>query len=402
MYYHRAVNRKILSLSCVFAAVALAAGARAARAEDGVDFGPQAHAIYRVVGCGGSGALPGRFAQDAKDQKLVAKHCAETQAAMDEYRKKWLDKAMPFFKSLVPAGLPLKVVYPYAGGDMVTALAVYPDATEFTGISLESAGDPRGIDTLKGADLEKNLKTNRHNVVRLMKAAFSATTELAAGESTELPGQLIVAMSGLVVHGYEPVSLRYFTINDDGTLHYITAEEIAAYDKSKKKKGKKGERELRISIFSNAELTFRKAGDPKAPLKVYRHIAANLYNEKFPADGPLMKHLESKGKIAAITKAASHLLWYGKSTNMRDYLLGNMEWMISDATGIAPEAASAAGFEQVTWGRYAGAYFEHRNPEVEKAMIALWAKNPYQELDFRFGYFDKKFQHHLLVTRKKK
>jgi len=76
-------------------------------------------------------------------------------------------------------------------------------------------------------------------VVRLMRAAFSATTELAAGESSELPGQLILAIEGLVVHGYEPVSLRYFTIGADGTIHYVTADEISAYDKGKKKLGRK-------------------------------------------------------------------------------------------------------------------------------------------------------------------
>jgi hypothetical protein len=350
-----------------------------------------------VATCGGSDALPANAAA-----KIVDPHCKELLAAVEEYRRRWLSVAMPFLAKVVPAGLPAHVVYPYAGGDLVTALAVFPEATEFTTISLESAGDPRGITTLAGADLEKSLRINRHNVVRLMRAAFSATTELAAGESSDLPGQLILAIAGLVVHGYEPVSLRYFSIQPDGSLHYVTAAEIAAYDKGKKKRGKKAERELRLSLFSNAELGFRKLGDAKAPVKVYRHIAANLYDNKFPEDGPLMKFLEARGKVAAMTKAASHLLWNASSSHMRKYLLGHMVWMVSDATGIPSGEAAQAGFEQVTYGKYGGAYFEHRNPTVEKDFVKLWKENPQEELPFRFGYFDKKFQSHMLVTRPKK
>jgi hypothetical protein len=398
--YNRAVTAK-LALAAALALVVSFSSPRSARAEMAAqptfqDFTPQARQLYRVTTCGGDAALPANV-----PAALHEKHCKELSAAIDEYKKKWLSVAMPFIARLLPAGLPTSVVYPYAGGDLVTALAVYPDATELTTISLESAGDPRGIDTLAGEALEKSLSVNRHNVVRLMRAAFSATTELAAGESSDLPGQLILALAGLVVHGYEPVSLRYFTINPDGTLHYVTTDEIAAYDKSKKKLGKKAERELRVSLFSNAELGFRKAGQPAAPVKIYRHIAANLYDGPFAKDGPLMKFLVSRGPVAAMTKAASHLLWSKKSSHMRDYLLGHMVWMLSDATGVPSADAEKAGFVQVTFGKYAGAYFEHRAPGVEAAFVKLWKEQPYQELPFRFGYFDKAFQSHMLITKKK-
>ena len=390
-------NPAVTVKSAVLALLVLALPASARAEPVAQDFGPEARLLYRVAACGGSEALPANA-----PAKIVEKHCKTVQAAVEQYKQRWLSIAMPFLAKVVPTGLPAHVVYPYAGGDLVTALAVYPEATEFTTISLESAGDPRGIDTLAGAELEKSLNVNAHNIVRLLRAAFSATTELAAGESSELPGQLILAISGLVVHGYEPVSLRYFSIQPDGSLHYVTAEEIAAYDKGKKKLGKKAERELRLSLFSNAELGFRKLGAPDAPVKIYRHIAANLYDDKFPEDAPLMKFLESRGKVAAMTKAASHLLWYPKSSHMRNYLLGHMVWMISDATGIPHADADKAGFEQVTYGTYAGAYFGHRSPGVERDFVKLWKQNPQQELPFRFGYFDKKYKSHMLITRPKK
>jgi hypothetical protein len=361
-------------------------------ADAGHDYSPEVQKLFHIAVCGGAGG------QDA----AVARHCKALDASIVEYKKVWLDVAMPFLAGLRPAGLPSKAFYPYAGGDLVTMLAVFPEQTDFTTISLESAGDPRRIDDLKGAELDRNLEVNRHAMTRLMSAAFSATTELAASESTELPGQLIIAMLGMRVHGYEPVRLRYFTFNPDGSLHYVSDADVAAWDApaTRKKKGKKGERELRITPFSNAEITFRKAGDPRAPLKTYRHIAANLYDRFLPAGAPLLKYLASLGPIAAMTKAASHLLWNRQSSKMRTYLLGHMVWMVSDATGIPHADAVKAGFVQDTYGKYAGAYFEQRVPATEAAFVKLWASQPSRELPFRFGYFDKKFQSHLMVTRK--
>jgi hypothetical protein len=386
--YNSVVSKSVLAAGAFALLLAAAGPARAAQAS----FDAQAQKIFRVALCGGEG-------QPAEPSQ--ARHCQAISAAIAEYKKEWLDQAMPFIASLRPKELPPRVLYPYGGGDLVTALAVFPDATLYTTISLESVGDPRGVDALSGEALERSLGINRHNVVRLMRAAFSATTELSAGETSDLPGQLILAMAGLVAHGYEPVGLRYFALGADGALVYVTDEEVAAYDAAgrKKKGAKKSERELRQHLFSNAELTFRKRGDAKAPLKTYRHIAANLYDRFQPMDGPLMSHLRSLGRISAMTKAASHLLWARQSGHMRAYLLAHMDWMLSDATGIPHPAAVKAGFEQVTYGKYVGAYFEHRNPEVERDFVKLWKDSPARELPFRFGYFDKSFNSHMLVTR---
>src|SRR5690242_16529888 len=76
---------------------------------------------------------------------VYAAHCKALRAAQDDYKKQWLSNATDFFKANVPAGLPKTVVYPFAGGDLSTALAVYPDADEITTISLEPAGDPRAL-----------------------------------------------------------------------------------------------------------------------------------------------------------------------------------------------------------------------------------------------------------------
>ena len=124
--------------------------------------------------------------------------------------------------------------------------------------------------------------------------------------------------------GYEPVKLTFFSINDDGTLHYLTQAEVEAVAKKTAKKIKGGWVDTDFSpAFTNMELSFRKAGDMKAPLVTHRHIAFNLGDKAFKGSG-LEKYLTAKGKIAAMTKAASYLIWNDGFSGIRDYLLANM------------------------------------------------------------------------------
>jgi hypothetical protein len=205
-------------------------------------------------------------------------------------------------------------------------------------------------------------------------------------------------MSGMTAHGYEPVSLKYYKINDDGTLHYYTQAEIDELAPKKAKKKRPSWVDTDFSeAFTHMELTFRKAGDPKAPLVVHRHFAWNLGDNGFKGSA-LEKHLQAKGKIVAMTKAASYLIWTSSFRAIRDYLLANMVWMASDSTGIEPKAAKKAGFVQTTYGTYKGAFLEEAIPGVNDQMVEMWEKQPKRKLPFRYGYPDNEKHVHLMIT----
>lgn len=358
----------------------------AARAE-GTDFAPQATKLYRDVACGGAEAP-----RDA--------HCKQLASSYEQYRRRWVAPAMPFLAGLVPRDLPRVVVYPFGGGDLLTALATFPDATEITTISLEPAGDARKIDSVKKADLDGELARLRGNLNSLFWVAHSKTTNLGIEWRSALPGQLLFAFAALAVHGYEPVALRYFDIDPDGTLKYLTDDDIATQEAALAAQ-RKSRNATEKSVFANAELTFRKAGDPTAPVKTLRHIAFNLDDEHLGADPSLIRHLEAKGKVAAMTKAASHLLWASSFSTIRRYLLDHMVWMISDSTGVPPRHARAAGFAQDTYGKFEGpANFGTINARDGEELARLFHQNPRTKLPFRYyGYPDNQKNGHVVVTR---
>jgi len=200
-----------------------------------------------------------------------------------------------------------------------------------------------------------------------------------------LPVELIDALVGLAVAGYEPLSLRYFELRPDGTLEYLKRAELEGADA-----------EAARARMVNVEIEFQGQGGAR---KVFRHIAANLDDAHMAADPAVLRHLEAKGRVTAMTKAASYLLWWRSFTSIREYLLGHMEWMVSDSTGVPAEDARAAGFEQVPYGRFVGPFFPGERRQTE-AFVRLWKDRPYRPLAFRFGYPDSGGHSHLMVTRR--
>jgi hypothetical protein len=368
-----------------------------APAMGGHDFTAEGKALF-VVGACGEGTSPEAEVVPAARR---AKHCAVINKAQVEYGDRWVKKARAFFADAVPKDVPKRVVYPFAGGDLSTALTVYPNADEITTLSLEPAGDPRTLAVLKGAELDEALGKVEYELKWLYRVNFSNTLNMIdAMRGGRLPTQLIFGLSALKLHGYELVALRYFRLDDDGSIHYLDDADIAAAPVP----GKASTAAQRNMVFANAEVQFKKTD---GGIQVWRHIRANLGNETsagigtgLKADPRVLKHLESKGKIAAMTKAASYLLSWDTFSLMRNYLLEHVVWMVSDATGVAPKWGKPAGFEYETYGT-----FEEPHIEAGNGISVDWKKEfasePKRALGFRFGYYDKKFRNHLVIMKKK-
>ena len=358
------------------------------------DFIQEGRILYRVVACSGDSALPAGIGED-----VVQAHCAQMKPMMDFYRHSYLPKVRKFLGGWIPAGSPEIVVYPFGGGDLLSALTAYPNASEVTTLSLEHVADPTRFATLKPEEMKVSLQLLRKRVIGLLKFSDSKTDSLQELQRGGLSGQLAFFLIGLAVHGFEPVSIRYFQFAPDGKLVYLSRADIESLSAQQAKK-------LRFSAtapdfsaaFSNAEITFRPLDPAQGKeTRVHRHIAADLSNAHLPA--PLLLHLGQKARIAAMTKAASYLLWRNEFSFIRDYLLKNMDLMVSDSTGIPPEFARKAGFVQETAGQFSGSFLG-ASAKHNQDFRDLWTQHPGRSIDFRFGYLDKSLRGHLLLTKR--
>ncbi len=385
-----------LATICIIVSSATAMAAQTGGTQ-GEDFSTEVKLLYRVVACSGNSTLPANL-----DAKIVEQHCQQLKARMARYRRVYLARAKPFLAALRPNGLPDTVVYPFGGGDLLAALTTYPDARRITTLSLELSGDPRRITAIDNKRLDESLDVVDHNIEGLLTANDSTTETLMDTQQGDLPGQLSYFLVALAVHGFEPVSLRYFHVQPDGSLHYYTAGEVSAME-TRVAHARHGEWTSPdfSEAFANSELVFRPIG-ADGPLRIHRHIGANLRDDSLRQDGPILTYLRSQGRVAAMTKAASYCLWSPRFSRIRNYLLSNMVFMISDGTGIPPEIARQAGFVQETYGSFKGAmcFDDCPSTEYNDQFRELWASQPARKLGFRYGYVDSKSSYHLLVTRR--
>ncbi len=397
----------------------------------GHDFTPVAKELIAIASCGG-GDIPAGFPVER-----IARHCAAVQKTQADYTKRWVEPAREFFAQIVPADIPKKVVYPFAGGDLSTALTVFPDADEITTLSLEPAGDPRTLEVLRKAPgalkqnvtkfkvdptgkpwesdapdtvepiektpssikgkvgLDRALATIQYELHFLYVVNFSNTMNMIdAMRGGQLPTQLVFGLSALQVHGFEVVSLRYFKLADDGSIIYLTDADV-----EKAPEPTRGSADLRNRIFANAEIRFRKPG---GRIQIYRHLQVNLDNDHLKKDPRALKHLEAKGPIAAMTKAASYLLSWDAFSTIRSYLIDHVVWMVSDATGVPPKYGKPAGFTYETWGAFQKSHIAGGN-QIAKDWRDEFARHDKRSLKFRFGYYDGSDGHtnHLAIMSKK-
>lgn len=374
--------------------VPTSADAAAAGVLEGQDFADEARLLYRVVACGGNAPLPANV-----DAQTVAQHCARLRARVNRYRRGYLARAKRFFAAVEPRPLPAKVVYPFGGGDLLAALTTYPDAREFITLSLELSGDPRRIASIDTPRLAEGLKQIDRSVGPLLGANDSTSETLESTQQGDLPGQLCFFLIALAVHGYEPVSLRYFRVETGGALHYYTKEEVLGLENKRahRRHGKWTAPDF-SEAFTNSELTFRLVGK-NGPLLVHQHIAANLRDDSLRWHPALLHYLEGQGRVAAMTKAASYCLWNPMFSRIRGYLLANMDFMVSDSTGVPPGLARQAGFVQETYGSFHGSFLK-ASDKYNDQFRELWAQQPARRLDFRYGYLDSERSFHLLITRR--
>lgn len=377
------------------ASVVDAAPVDAAEVPAGHDFIAEARLLYRLAACGPApDDAPPLSPQIAR---VVDRHCKNLRARMAKFRAAYLERHRGWFERVVPDDVPRTVVYPFGGGDLLSALVAFPNATEITTISLELAGDPRRIATLSPGVLDGSLAALRVEIGGLLSVGSNTSVNLSAQQRNELPGQVVSFLIALVTAGYEPVSLRYFTLDDHGAIHYLDDAAIEEAERARPRKGDWVSPNF-SEAFSNVELAYRRQGEPT--IRIHRHFGWNLSDASLRAHPALIRHLEAKGRVTVLVKGASYLLQRPQFSIVRDYLLDHLAWMLSDSTGIPPTYARPAGMVQVTYGSYSGAFLEGaRDNRHDAAFIALWRSQRRRALPFRFGYVDAAGAAHLVVTR---
>src|SRR5690349_3958490 len=126
--------RALLLVPLLLASPAFAAAeAPPATRAEAKDFSADAKLLFRAAACGtldDAGEL-------GLDKAIVEKHCTALKPLIGNYADFWKSNIEPTLAKVVPRDKAPTVVYPFGGGDSVTALGTYPQVNDLTTLSLE-------------------------------------------------------------------------------------------------------------------------------------------------------------------------------------------------------------------------------------------------------------------------
>lgn len=335
---------------------------------------------------------------DPAREEIVRQHCRDQRAVVGTLIEGWLKDARPFFAAQTPFWLPQDVFYPFGGSDLVTLLTLFPRARHFTSISLEASGDPRALDALEPEELTEALQMHLDRLERQFTYGHSRTDNLLLLTRGPLSSELSFNLVALVVHGCEPVDLRFFEILPDGQLRAVRRSDAREIDTLHAER--KGTRGVALrQLFSHMELTFR-CQDAPEKVRRYRHVRADLSDRGLASEPGVLAFLQRQPPSAGVLKAASYLIQMDNFRTIRRLMLQQCDWIISDATGPLPSQAEAAGFWQETFGSYSGSFLPHAK-NTDEELSALWSRQPSRPMPVRFGYPDASRRDHLMITRRR-
>jgi hypothetical protein len=335
------------------------------------------------------------FALLTCEGKKPDRPCKSMNTASKAYKRLYLKPIRQWLKGKRPRELPAAVLYPFSGGDLVSALSFYPKQRQFVHLSLEHAGPVTALRGLKPARVLAGRFKAVWIVGSLLNAGESFSVDLQKNEQAELPGVLPMILLGLHVHGGKPTGLSYFAIQKDGTAKRFTRAELNAAGPKAKRHYRSWKDPKFSKRFSNVELRFRLPGDTTDRSII--HIAANLSNKGMGARPEVLKLIGQLPKHNVMIKAASYLLWNPYFSQIRDRIYAKAVWGISDVTAPYPKWLRKNGFRIDVYGRFDGLNKKHLHAS-SIGWRTLFKRPRARHIPFRYGYPDKNMRNYVVLV----
>ena len=276
---------------------------------------------------------------------------------------------------LVPRiGPTSRVTYMFGGPDLVSALALFPEAQRYSLGGLEPVGKLTNPLSLSPAELHASLAMLRQSTEVIMNFSHFITKDMKTELATShFQGVFPIMLVFLSFTDARVDRAERLTLRRDGTL---APGESAG-----------GQPALR--------LVFRPA--PGVPAAELVYLQANLADGALKSNPAALRWLEAQGQATGYLKAASYLLHSGGFTTIRDFLLGHCSAIVQDDSGIPLSVFRDRDWRVMHFGNYTtplGIFAKYDQP----ALRAAYEGGTSFPLPFGFGYRWQRGESTLLVA----
>jgi hypothetical protein len=231
---------------------------------------------------------------------------------------------------LVPRiGPTSQVTYMFGGPDLVSTLALFPDARLYALGGLEPVGKLTNPLSLSPGELHASLAMLRKSTEVIMNFSHFITKDMKTELATShFQGVFPIMLVFLSFTDARIDRAERLTLQNDGTL--------APGESSG------GQPALRI--------VFRPA--PGVPPAEVVYLQANLADSALKSNPAVLEWLKSRGTTTGYLKAASYLMHSGGFNTIRDFLLGHCSSILQDDSGIPLSVFRARGWQTIYFGNY--------------------------------------------------
>ena len=273
-----------------------------------------------------------------------------------------------------------RVLYPFAGPDLVNALTIFPAAESILLFGLEPPGQLPDIATMGRASLEAGLDAVRGTLTTFLTANHFFTREMGRRmDATSLASVSGLFLFFLAASDCEVLRLSPIALGATGRIEPGRDSDSLIDPASSPRQRIPG-----------IEILFRKNS---GPARTIRYFMLDVSDAALGVHSPgFAGFLRSGGRYATILKAASYLLHRDSRRDdpphfatLREILLGQSDIIIQDDSGIPLRFFRQADWRLAFFGKYTQPVpeFAHRMQQD------LWDRMCYTSggpLPFFFGY----------------
>lgn len=271
-------------------------------------------------------------------------------------------------------GPPRQITYLFSGPDLISALALFPEAQSYTMGGLEPVGKLTNPLDLTPEQLQASLASLRKSTEVIMNFSHFITKNMENDlQASAFQGVFPVILAFLSFTDTRISSAERLTLTPEGTL---TA----------------GEQTDGIPVL---RIVFRQS--PFAPPSEAVYLEADLSDHALGKNPAVLQWLERRGPSTGYLKAASYLPQSASFSRLRNFLLGHCTAIVQDDAGISLAAFKAARWRVICFGSYAGPldiFAQYEQPDLRQ----LYARSGTFPLPFGFGYRWRRGESTLLLA----
>ncbi|NLT70861.1 MAG: hypothetical protein GXX91_09225 [Verrucomicrobiaceae bacterium] len=297
----------------------------------------------------------------------VRRHMADSAELSKTWRERRLKTIRDWAKQEIHPRIvrPKIVKYPFSGPDFVHVAALFPGADEYILIGLEPLGTLPDFTAMADPDLDDYLTHLNHTLRSISQRSFFITKEMRQDFGKEgVDGVYPVLLYFAALTGHEVIKGEFIKLEGSGEAVVVGGPDGAD------------------GIWLQVRALDRLPDFP--PTQNLYYFKTDLSNSGFKASSPMKAFLDQRPGGMAYLKAASYLMHTEGFTNIRNYLVGDCQYILQDESGI-PAEFLATYYNATYYGKYIGpidTFAEHDQPFLHRIYQSGVAKS----LPFGTGY----------------